>query len=303
MRQGLLYNYPPFAQLIFSLLLTFSIGFFIIFTGMLIAIPAFDISLFQLPNILNDFGNPENLQLIKYLQLLQSTGLFVIPPFIIGYLISRDPASYLNLNSNSSLIVFIVAGFIMVGSLPVINFFAELNAKLNLPDFLSRIENWMKETEEEASELTKVFVKAGTFKQFLFNLLMIAVIPAIGEELLFRGVIQKLCIKWIKRVFWGVFITSFIFSFFHLQFYGFVPRLILGFVLGYLYVYSKTIWVPIFLAVFVYYRFGDKFVAENIDKIGTAGASFYYCVISIVLVGFLFYFLKKYLLPKSINSE
>jgi membrane protease YdiL (CAAX protease family) len=79
---------------------------------------------------------------------------------------------------------------------------------------------------------------------------MIAVLPAVGEELLFRGVIQKLFSKITRSHHWGIWISAILFSALHLQFYGFIPRLLLGAMFGYLLVWSGSLWLPI-LAHFI----------------------------------------------------
>ncbi len=306
MQKGFLYYSHPFAKLIFSGFISFSVFILILFIGSLLSKPLFNISIFDIPLIFENFHDPENLSIIKYFQVIQTIGLFVIPPFLIGYFINRNSIDYLNLNISTTIPVFIISALVMLASLPMINFLAEINSKLKLPEFLSSIEIWMKEKENMAQDLTLIFVKAETLSVFLFNLFMIAIIPAIGEELLFRGVIQKICIEWTKYIFWGIFLASLLFSTLHFQFYGFLPRLLLGLLLGYLYYWSKSIWLPIFAhfinngaAVFAYYRFGDEYVSENLDKIGTVNDSFIFFIISVLIVGFLLYFLKKQLLLKN----
>jgi hypothetical protein len=105
---------------------------------------------------------------------------------------------------------------------------------------------------------------------------MIAVLPALGEEFLFRGVLQRLFIEWTKNRHFGVWIASFIFSFIHFQFYGFIPRFLLGLYFGYLLVWSSSIWVPVVahlinngFAVIYYHFAGGKMGETALDKIGT----------------------------------
>lgn len=103
----------------------------------------------------------------------------------------------------------------------------------------------MREQEDLAADLTEKFLTMETFGAFLFNMLLIGIVPAVGEELLFRGSIQTLLHKWFKNKHVAVIVAAFIFSFFHFQFYGLLPRWILGILLGYLYVWSGNIWYPI----------------------------------------------------------
>ena len=149
----------------------------------------------------------------------------------------------------------------------------------------------MKLTEENAEQITKVFLNVTNIKGLLVNLIVMAIIPAIGEELLFRGIIQKLFIEWTKNIHWGIIIAAFIFSSLHFQFYGFIPRMIMGIFLGYLLVWYKSIWLPIIVhfinnsfAVLVYYFFNNKDIFEEFESVGTESETWIYTIISIFVV-------------------
>ena len=249
--------------------------FLIIFViGLVLAIPIFDLNIFTDPSILDSENLKKNVDFLKYLQILQSVGLFVLPPFIIAFLFSYKIKNYLKLDTGISPSFFIIAVIVMISGLPIIEFLARINSFLELPEFMSGIENWMKNAEEKAAELTAIFLQTKGFNDLLVNLLMIAIIPAIGEELLFRGVVQKVFIDLTKNIHWGIFISAFIFSAGHFQFYGFLPRLALGMFFGYLLDWSGSIWLPIIahfvqnaMAVFFYHFFADKFSEEEIFEL------------------------------------
>jgi membrane protease YdiL (CAAX protease family) len=80
--------------------------------------------------------------------------------------------------------------------------------------------------------------------------IIIALLPAIGEEVCFRSILQRIIIQITRNAMSGILITAFIFSALHFQFEGFLPRMFLGFMLGYLYWYSGSIWTSM-LAHFV----------------------------------------------------
>jgi hypothetical protein len=115
---------------------------------------------------------------------------------------------------------------------------------MKLPVFLAPVENWMKYKEMEAEILTKTLLVMNSYQSLFINLLIIAVIPAIGEELIFRGCIQKIITRATDNYHVGVWGAAIIFSAIHLQFYGFLPRMFLGALFGYIYVYSKSLLVP-----------------------------------------------------------
>jgi membrane protease YdiL (CAAX protease family) len=120
-----------------------------------------------------------------------------------------------------------------------------LNQKMSLPDALHRMEIWIKQKEDEAAELTKNILVMKNYSDLGINLLMIAILPAIGEELFFRGGIQNILTQWFKNHHVAIWVTAILFSSIHLQFYGFFPRMFLGALFGYILVYGKSIWYAI----------------------------------------------------------
>jgi len=134
---------------------------------------------------------------------------------------------------------------LMVVSMPIMSWIVELNADVVFPDFLSDVEQWMHQSEDDAMGLTKAFLTFDGIGSLIYVLIIVAVVPAIGEELLFRGVLQKSFIKLTNNPHWGIWITAFLFSALHMQFFGFFPRMLLGAVFGYLFLWSKSLWLPI----------------------------------------------------------
>ncbi|MNY28869.1 CAAX amino terminal protease self- immunity [compost metagenome] len=164
---------------------------------------------------------------------------------------------------------------------------------MDFPDFLNRVEEWMRMKEDQMAGLTKAFLKMDTVRQLIFNLFMIAVLPAMGEELLFRGVLQKLLIDSSRNHHAGIWIAAIIFSALHFQFYGFLPRMFLGVLFGYLFYWSGNIWLPIIAhfinnstVVVVSYLFQHKFINFDIDKASKVSIEAYVAcfAISVLLV-------------------
>lgn len=266
--------------------------------------PVFRLSPSDLLNALSDLNNPQNLNLLKYFQITQSTGLFLIPPFILAFLFSDNSFSYLKINNTPLFAPSLISIVIIIISLPIINFATEINQGLNLPEWLSSLENWMKSTEESAYQLTKAFLNVTTIEGLMVNLFMIAVIPALGEELLFRGIIQRLFSEWTKNIHLGIFITAILFSALHFQFFGFLPRTLLGILFGYLFVFSGSIWYPIIahffnnaMAVFVYFFLGSEVVENTIDKMGTEGVSVILVMLGIGILYLLIRYFKSFFKP------
>jgi hypothetical protein len=183
---------------------------------------------------------------------------------------------------------------------PLINFIGEMNANMQLPEWLSGVEGWMKNAEESAAELTEAFLKVDSLGGLFFNIFMVAFLPAIGEELLFRGVIQRIFTNWTKNIHWGIWITAMLFSALHMQFYGFVPRMFLGVLFGYLLVWSGSMWLPIIahfinncVAVVAMYMIDKKIITPDIEEIGSTSDSYYMAVVSFVLIVIFMLMIKR----------
>ena len=166
---------------------------------------------------------------------------------------------YLGLRSAKP-IYFILAITILLVALPFVDWTGTINHAL-IPE-TTAIGKWMKASEEAAAKQIGFMLKRNTVQDLLVNLVLVAVFAGVGEELLFRGVLQRLFIKFFKNPWAGILITAFIFSAIHLQFYGFIPRFILGILLGLLYWYSGSLW-PAIIAHFVYDAFAVVMIWFN----------------------------------------
>jgi membrane protease YdiL (CAAX protease family) len=136
----------------------------------------------------------------------------------------------------------------MIVALPLVNWLGELNKNVQFPNGL---EDWMKSSEEEAAKTVKALLSKQTIQDLVLNVICIAGLAAVGEELLFRGMVQRLLIKMFRTPWPGIIIAAFLFSAMHMQFYGFLPRFMLGILLGAIYWYSGSLWIAM-LAHFVY---------------------------------------------------
>ena len=222
-------------------------GFLLVFIpGGLLAWPLFHVNLLSNPDLFGDLENPGMIPLLKYLQILQSVGLFIIPPLMAAYFFDKNAFAYLKLDKRSVGKVFLLTFLVMFFSLPLINWLVSLNGMMHLPSWLNGMERWMKAAEDQAAGLTETFLRADTFGVFLINFLMIAIIPAVGEEFLFRGVLQRIFSEWFGNIHVAIFLSAFLFAAIHMQFYGIIPRMMLGILFGYLFYWSGSLWVPVF---------------------------------------------------------
>jgi len=287
--------YNPLTQFLF-LLFSVLVSFFVInLLGALVAIPVFQVSFSEMFEIFEQGDIINHIAFFKYFQILQSFSVFVVPPFIIAWLYSRNSFSFLRLNIPPLSPIYFLIFLLMFFSIPLINHLVEINQNLSFPESLKSVEQWMSQKEENANQIMVEFLKAENISALLLNLFMIAVLPAVGEELLFRGVLQRLIGNWLKNKHVGIFLAAVLFSAMHLQFYGFLPRLALGILFGYLFLWSGNLWLPIIAhfinnatAVIAFYVTRDE---SFVNKPQAYDYSWGWIVLSLVLVGTVCWFI------------
>ena len=136
----------------------------------------------------------------------------------------------------------LAAAVLIVVILPLMSVIIAWNADAHFPAALHDFEVWARASEDRAGELTKFLTRFNSGARFAVGVVVIALVPAVAEELVFRGVIQKNLVRWFSPHV-GVWLGAALFSAIHFQFFGFVPRFVLGLVLGYLYLWSGNILV------------------------------------------------------------
>lgn len=179
------------------------------------------------------------------ISVAQNVLVFIAPAAAFAYLVYQAPWRFLRLDKAPALKDILLVIAVLVASLPAMNYLVEMNKLMHLPDCLSGVEEWMRECEDAAQELTSSLLNTTSFPEMLWLVLVVGVITGIGEEIFFRGAflgtfLQKPVNKHVSIIFVAV-----IFSAFHMQFFGFFPRLLLGIWFGYLVVWTRSLWVPI----------------------------------------------------------
>ncbi len=186
---------------------------------------------------------------IRGMQLAQFLGLFLVPSWLASRLFSEEPArTYLQLTRPVHPGFWVIAITALLFALPLVQWLGELNRVVEFPPALA---DWMKEQENDANDTVKALLGLRSVKDLLLNVVFVAGLAAVGEELLFRGVLQKIFFRQFKQAWPAILLSAFLFSAMHLQFYGFLPRFALGILLGAIYWYSGSLWTAI-LAHFFY---------------------------------------------------
>lgn len=263
----------------------------------LVALTFVSALLFSVISILIAGNDLTNIYVLKTTQFLQSVGIFIVPALILSFVWSAKPFELLMINRKPDLRNIFYAMVVMVVAIPAINLLGEINHLVKFPAYLSMIEDYLLEMEQRTEELTNTMLSVSSMTGLLINIGLIAVIPAVGEELFFRGTIQRLLQDKMK-IHAAVWITAFIFSSIHFQFYGFIPRLLMGAFLGYLFAWTNNLWVPIVahftnnaLAVIFFYLKNTGQTSVDLENIGNS-ETYLTGIISMVTVGILIFFLR-----------
>ena len=192
------------------------------------------------------YNDLQNVNMLRISQMVAQLLTFFVPSMLLIYFTNRQAPLYPTLAWNLSwknvgwvLLLFLV-------SMPLMEKIIAWNEALTLPQSMKAIEEWMRMQENEMTALTDKMIQATSVPELLLNVLVMAIVPAICEELLFRGVLQNWLAQLISNKHIVIWLTAVIFSAIHIQFYGFVPRMLLGAMLGYLFVWTKSLWVNIF---------------------------------------------------------
>ena len=228
---------------------------------------------------------------LKWLQFLQTVGTFLLPPVLCAWWWDekKRPFNWLKMDRSVPPTYFLMAISIMIIALPAINLLADLNGRIKLPESLDFIEQKLKSYEQSAALLTERFLRADNVSTLLINIGLLALLPALGEELTFRGTLQQICAgntesSFSNRQHLAIWFTAIIFSAIHMQFYGFIPRMLMGAMFGYIFVWTGSLWIPVTMhftnnciAVLAY-----QLAPKNADTFG-AGNTWWVGVISLLI--------------------
>ncbi len=206
--------------------------------------------------------------------LLQSLIAIAAPAVMLAFLTEKFPAGSLGMTGNRRMgRGFAYALAIFFFSYPTVSFLTQMNSQMILPDAFSELAQTLRSMEDAAMETTTLILSVEHGGGLLLNLLLIALLPAVTEELFFRGALQQLLHRWLGNGHVAVWIAAAIFSLIHFQFYGFLPRMVLGALLGTLFLYSHNLWIPILFhfvnnatVILLHFFWGDAYWLTELDE-------------------------------------
>jgi len=286
----------PYWIVVVSLFAVILVGMFVSnFLALVMALPFVGFDLGKLMLLLESpTSSPANRPIFMLIQALTSVGTFVITPILFYKFYAKDFLEKPKWEFASKL--FVLAALLVLVSMPFNSMVVKWNEAVQLPDSLSQFELWASQKEQLLKKLTLFLVDFDSIYEFLIGLVVVAVVPAIGEEFLFRGMLQGFLQKTFRNPHAAIWVAGFLFSAFHLQFYGLVPRMLLGVLFGYFYFWSGNLAVPVVahfvnngFTLLLMYLFKLEMIDIDIDSPETApweAVLVSVCLISVLLWGF-----------------
>jgi membrane protease YdiL (CAAX protease family) len=290
----------------FSLLMLMIIGN-LLFLGIsgVFANLIWDYNFFTHPQMLSNTSDEKMIEIIRFFQGMQSVGMFLVPG-LVWIRIFRGSIRQNLFSRNTIRNEVVIALFlVIVVAMPMINGLAALNEALQLPEAWAHIENSFRSAESRAYEFMIAILSTDSISVLLVNIFVVAVLPAVSEEVLFRGVLQNDLERKFGNPIIAVIITALIFSAFHYQFFTFLPRFVLGVMLGLTYVWSRNLLVPVVLhffnnglSVLAWYYFKPETINNDLDTIGTFGNMWPLAIVSSMAVLGIFYWLHHFFMTQ-----
>lgn len=259
--------------------------------------PIFQISVDELMSLVGgDYSVPNGRMALLFAQGLGSgLGFWLATWGILRYLEKADLGWTKQLSRvNGKNLAWVTA--MTVGGMLVNGLLMYWNSHLVLPEFLSGVEQWMRDMETQLMELTQFLTDFQSIPELLSGILVIGVLAGVGEELFFRGLIQPKMQGYFRSPHWGIWVTAIVFSAIHVQFYGFLPRLFLGALFGYLYHYTGSLFYPILghilnntLTLLLVYASNEGLIEMDIQSTDAVSYPGALAGILVLILGFLYF--------------
>jgi membrane protease YdiL (CAAX protease family) len=240
-------------------------------------------------------------------QAIMGCSIFIVGPLLYWYQFEKKPLRHLFAGEQRYMAFIIHTFALMFVAMTVNTFFTSFNMQLKFPTWLAGFEKWAQEKEAALKQLTDLLTTFHSLKDFLIVTLVIGVIPAIGEEFVFRGILQKIFFRGTHNMHIAIVISALIFSAIHLQFYGFLPRFFLGVLFGYLYWWTQNLAFPIaahffnnfatLIVLFLHQRYPGKEEHESVSIIWVL-----FCALAVAVFIHELYKRTRYLHNNATNS-
>lgn len=298
-QESLVSDKPPLTSLLLIFAVVF-IGFVVVgpMVGLTLIMTTYEGDLAT--EIQSNSPNPDSFYPFLIFQGIASfIGLVLLPVLYVRYAEQKPLTSFFRKETNLPVILAIIC-LLGISFIIAISPITEWNMTFEFPESMKAFGNWAREQEDKLAEMTTFLTHFESLGAFLFGLLVIAVIPALGEEFVFRGLIQNELWRSSRNIHIAIWVSSFLFSAIHLQFFGFLPRLLLGALFGYLYYWSGNLLVPM---IAHFFNNGFSLTMIYLQSLGisdlnmedeTAAPISLVAVCAIAVFALLYFFKKQY---------
>lgn len=223
--------------------------------------------------------------------VLQNLILFMAPAVITAMLSTKLPADFLQLSKMPTMKQVTLTTMLLILSIPTMNFIVYCNEAFVFPASLSGIEEWLKAMEQTSREQITILLGEPTPMNLIMSILIVGILTGLCEELFFRGALQNIFRTSPMSIHIAIWVTAIIFSALHFQFYGFVPRMLLGAFFGYLAVWSGSLWLPVFahalnnsMVVISTWLIDRQAITIDVNKLGTDFTATDYAMIAVSVI-------------------
>ncbi len=244
--------------------------------------------------------NPANINALKMIQVVSTLFVFFIPAVLTARIVTRMPFAHLGFRKSVKLNRAAITVMLMFCALPLVGFLAEVNKIIPITAAMRKTFDAMESSYSEQVKLIATFKTPG---DYIIALLIIALLPALFEEVFFRGGMQSILLRWFKIPWLAILITGIIFSAIHFSWYGFIPRVALGMVLGYIFFYTGNLWYSILAhffnnALMVTVLYWQYMKEKKVNMEVGDSAPWWAGLISAAIVVGLFYVLRRMMSTK-----
>lgn len=187
---------------------------------------------------------------VKISVVIQDLLVFIIPAVGTALITTRLPARLLCVDRLPKLSVALLSMAVLVFSIPAMNWIVEWNKGWHLPESMAAAENFFRQLEDGAEATTRLLMDGASIPSLIVSILIVGVLAGFSEELFFRGALQRILAQTKMNINMVIWLVAVVFSVFHFQLFGLVPRILLGAFFGYLLWWTKSLWLPILIHVF-----------------------------------------------------
>jgi uncharacterized protein len=244
----------------------------------------------------NPYNHPQIRPALLVFQAISTPGSFILTAILVRYLLVKVPYTHPLALRTQPVTLYLLGALAWLAAMPQISFIAEWNQNI---DF-GPLDEQFRQSEKAVEKLTEFMLDFSSTTNFLLGLVVIALLPAISEELLFRGILQRQLRVLTRNPHVAIWLSGFIFSLIHMQMFGLVPRWLLGVLFGYLYYYSANLYIPMLchffnngIIVVMYYLNKTGAVDMDPESLESSGPWYLAIVSLIATTALVLYFRKR----------